>query len=632
MKEETIVARRKRAAKAVKNFNRMIPGLRSYARNASGNPTLKLQAGKNSQTDGKTIWIAPPLSLGYDQVHNGMCNSRADGKSVCPACATREELVEVLHHEIGHIIHGSFDKWNYAHVDRVLLNAELKGTEHSIDPDFLAKVGKSARDHGDKPLIVHVNAARHPWLSLIMLVMEDARCDEARMRFNPAEREVFDALNQELLIEGCHYLDGTIKHYNEMDRDTQACLAFLYSTRVELADLEGYFDDEVFELISEPRVRKITEAAIESPDTVHSFELSLQLLALYNELGFCSVEGKDDDELSELIKELSKLLVLIVGHGLDLDKSAGGGGAGGRASEEGSEMGHGLRPEDIEAALEAMATLDRVPVNVGPPKVYKAGEGSAYAYDADSKLRGRFKSQENILTPALTSARIAFSENAKATRQRNQRSGRVSGRVLAKRVPFGDDRLFAKKIQPDRRNYAVLIGMDVSGSTSGQTLTDEKFAVLAMADVLQRLGIQFEIWAHSTGWDSDYMDYPELYEIKGASDTWNDKSRENLRRLNSCGANLDGHTLQFYRKRLESMQATDRVLMYYTDGAMPATNYDEELMVLKSEIAYCNKHDITLMAVGMGVDTPKRHGFDTCQVDSSADYRKVVDHLGKRLR
>ena len=80
------------------------------------------------------------------------------------------------------------------------------------------------------------------------------------------------------------------------------------------------------------------------------------------------------------------------------------------------------------------------------------------------------------------------------------------------------------------------------------------------------------------------------------------------------------------------MQSTDKILMYYTDGAMPASNYEEELKVIKSEIEYCKKNDITLMAVGMGVDSPKDHGFDTFRLDDEKGYRKVVEHLGKRLQ
>lgn len=635
MSDLTQAQRRKRAARAVRNFNRMIPGLRTYARKASGNPRLELKAGKNSQTDGKTITIAPPVALGDSQKHNGLCNVRENGMSVCGACAAREELTEILHHEIGHILYGSFGKWDAAIIYSALAVAE-RGHFSAIHASRIrSSIGSFGAE--DSPLIKHTNAARHPWLSLVMLVMEDARCDEARMRYNPLEQEVFDATNEDLLINGCQYQDGTIKHYYEMDRDTQACLGFLYTTRMDRHDLVGYFDDEIVELLDDDKIVDISEKCIESADTTQSFCFALQLFNLFNERGFCEVNDKSEDEIEEIIKMLAELLVIIVGHDQSIDGSPVPGvleeaGAGGSANNSDEESKSGLRPEDIEMALESLKNLDVVPINVGAPIIYEPGQGTGSGYSGDLSKQ-KFRSDERNLTPALTAARLAFGVNARVQHHRNQRSGKVSGKTIAKRVPFGDDRIFAKKVQPDKRDYAVVIGMDISGSTSGLTLEEEKFAVLAMADVLHRLGIKFEVWAHSTGYDQKtYEDRPDLYKIKDSSTPWTDETRNTLRKLRSCGANLDGHTLQFYRKRLEAMRATDKILMYYTDGAMPATNYAEELEVLKSEIKHCHKTGITLMAVGMGVDSPKEHGFDTCRVDSPKDYRKVVEHLGKRLQ
>jgi len=97
------------------------------------------------------------------------------------------------------------------------------------------------------------------------------------------------------------------------------------------------------------------------------------------------------------------------------------------------------------------------------------------------------------------------------------------------------------------------------------------------------------------------------------------------------GANLDGHTLEFYRKRLDEENSTDRILMYYTDGLMPWANKEEELEVLEREIKTCQHKGYTLMGVEIGEGAECPPELDTVKVLEEADVKKVVKHLEKRL-
>jgi len=133
--------------------------------------------------------------------------------------------------------------------------------------------------------------------------------------------------------------------------------------------------------------------------------------------------------------------------------------------------------------------------------------------------------------------------------------------------------------------------------------------------------------AENGGW----MMSLDMYVIKDEHEPWDSKCRARLADLGPSGANLDGHSLEFYRKRCEESSATDKIIMYYTDGEMPAENYAEELDLLQENIAKCKRERITLMGVGIGTDSPANHGLDTIQVDGPEDLRKVVKHLGKRL-
>lgn len=248
---------------------------------------------------------------------------------------------------------------------------------------------------------------------------------------------------------------------------------------------------------------------------------------------------------------------------------------------------------------------------------------------------------EQILAPALLKARIAFADNRKARHQNNLKSGKVNAKVLARRVPVDDERLFNKKKQPGKKDYFVVIGLDISGSTNrGNLLQIIKKAAMAKAELMHRLGVPFAVYAHSGSThqgtthfqvtDSTPADV-DIFVVKAPHEAWSDVQRKRLRELTSCAFNLDGHTLEFYRKVAERQQATDKIILYYTDGAMPLENYEEELEVLQREIRYCKMRKIHLMGVAIKNSDPEAHGLDTVRLDSIEDVGKVVKALEVRL-
>lgn len=234
---------------------------------------------------------------------------------------------------------------------------------------------------------------------------------------------------------------------------------------------------------------------------------------------------------------------------------------------------------------------------------------------------------ESILGPSLLHARRAFADNLRANQQRHRKSGRVDARTLGKRAWNDDERLFKKRTIPGKKDWAVLIGIDISGSTSRRGILEMTLlSAYAQAELCQRLGLKFAVYAHTGNWTSLI-----IQSIKDFDEPWTEQKVRDLGHLRSSHANLDGHTLEFYRKRLDGVQATNKVLMYYSDGAMPAENYDEELEILLREIKVCEQRDYILMAVGINSDDPAQYGMDTVRVDSPSDISKVVQHLGKRI-
>jgi hypothetical protein len=244
--------------------------------------------------------------------------------------------------------------------------------------------------------------------------------------------------------------------------------------------------------------------------------------------------------------------------------------------------------------------------------------------DADTEVG------EEILGPALLEMRRAFEDNARADMQRHLRSGKVNARVLGKRAWAGDDRLFQKKRMPGKKSYAVVLGIDISGSTVGVNIALAKRAAMAQAELCHRAGIDFAVYAHTARGSARYYGndlWLDMYEIKAFDKPWNETAQQALAKISSDAENLDGHGIEYYRKLVEQQSATDKIILYYSDGKMPAANHAEELEILQREIAYCKQKNITLLGVGIRTDSPRRHGLDTVQVDEDSDMVKVIRHL-----
>lgn len=251
-------------------------------------------------------------------------------------------------------------------------------------------------------------------------------------------------------------------------------------------------------------------------------------------------------------------------------------------------------------------------------------------------IEGDFECTEKTLGPALLKMRAVFAENKRSHNQPHRKSGKVNAKVLGKRAPLHDERVFKKRTMPGKRSYFVLIGIDISASTMGRNIVLAKRAAMAQAELCARMGIKFAIYAHSgsshdpDSWTSDGLDL-DIYLIKEPDEPWSSDVKRRLTDIGPDSANLDGHTMEYYRKILDKRTETDRIMLYYTDGKMPAENYDEELEILQREIKICRRNKYKLLGVGIRTDSPARHGLDTVQVDADEDIIKVVQHLEKVL-
>jgi hypothetical protein len=131
-----------------------------------------------------------------------------------------------------------------------------------------------------------------------------------------------------------------------------------------------------------------------------------------------------------------------------------------------------------------------------------------------------------------------------------------------------------------------------------------------------------------------------LQLAKNFAEPWDTTAKVALSSLQTSNANLDGITLRAYINMLLTQRATDRLLLYYTDGAMPAEDNDTQRRILISEcrrakaMSKLPDRRLHLIGVGVGTDSPKEYGMDTIQVDQKSGdegIATVVEGLADRI-
>lgn len=276
----------------------------------------------------------------------------------------------------------------------------------------------------------------------------------------------------------------------------------------------------------------------------------------------------------------------------------------------------------------------------GPLRAGKAYDG----WDRTNQFKGHFRHSveqimpsEAILGPSLLRLRRVFAENKKA-KGKSSRSGRINAPRLAS-VRAGNKEVFLRTELPGKRDYAVVIMADNSGSTHSQDrIVIIKEMTMALGELMHRVGIKkFSMFAHEGQGVNDTLGYgtkyeQDVWELKAMNESWDRGVRERIAALSPADRNLDGHAMEFARKQLEAVTATDKIILYITDGRMPDANSEEEVPLLKRELQTLKRMGATVIGVGVHTESPKQHGLDTVVVSSHNDVGKVVAKLEEYLQ
>ena len=243
------------------------------------------------------------------------------------------------------------------------------------------------------------------------------------------------------------------------------------------------------------------------------------------------------------------------------------------------------------------------------------------------------KIPRHMLTQSLARLRVVFASNRKTGLERSLKAGTRLDTMHLYRAGTDDRRIFGKRNVPKSRDWFVLVGIDMSGSAdSNGADVAEKMAAHAIGELLYSLDIKFEMYAHTSG-SAPAGQTLEHVLIKGRDENWKDKSVQNmLFAQKGRGFNFDGHSMEQYRKVLQSVKATDKLLLYFTDGKMPNANITEELPLLQENLEILRRMPRTqVIGLGYRTDSPKRHGLDTIEFSAPEDIASIVSGLEDRL-
>jgi len=305
----------------------------------------------------------------------------------------------------------------------------------------------------------------------------------------------------------------------------------------------------------------------------------------------------------------------------------------GSGHQEHAEVMHGgskpLADEVLEVAINHAMFFDSFSGQVTGLLVQRPGEGRAY------KGHRRWRhtpTPERALAPSVMRARRVFSDSKLDKHQRNLRRGKLNQSALARRAPFDDDRVFKRTIRAEGVDFEVVIGLDISYSTTDGAIFMIKQAAEGLATVLHRVGVSFAVYGHTTDDPYSWSEHRQtIYPIKESEQPWGPEQKRLLADIAPVAGSLDGHNLEFYRKLLDRSRARKKLLVYFTDGEIPETNHNEEKVILERETKIFAKRGYSVLGVGIKNDSPKKFGLDTVRIDSGDDIVTVIREIEKRI-
>ena len=163
-------------------------------------------------------------------------------------------------------------------------------------------------------------------------------------------------------------------------------------------------------------------------------------------------------------------------------------------------------------------------------------------------------------------------------------------REIANDVSPARSRIFMQRNDPDRVDYAISLTVDLSGSMHGPALMETFRGVVAMLEVLNRLGVKTEV----LGFDGSTYIFKEFKEQLSKTS----RARVGSMARAGGGGTNDALAVRIASERLSKQRATEKYLFVLTDGASGLGNYLERIIRQIREDG-----EIKLIGLGIGPGT-----------------------------
>lgn len=251
-------------AESMKAFEPMLSTLTGYARAMTGNADVLVEVGHKTQTDGKRIMVRPPLALASLPEHERRaCGDRLNtGELACAACAAREDILVKMRHELGHILHGSFERLRPT-------KAVLTQMAEEYNLSSAAIPAGSSR----APLMTWAKGSRDPNIPTLVMALEDVRIDRANASTSDGGAAAYRSFLERSLVTGGDHGVPALEH----PLNGQVLLGLL--TVPHGVDVEGLISDEALEVLRDGQVSGILSKQFPGPGPVLQ-----QAFALYRRL------------------------------------------------------------------------------------------------------------------------------------------------------------------------------------------------------------------------------------------------------------------------------------------------------------------------------------------------------------
>lgn len=274
--------------------------------------------------------------------------------------------------------------------------------------------------------------------------------------------------------------------------------------------------------------------------------------------------------------------------------------------------------------------------------------------DAVSRMDASIRDKVGVIQKHLERAIAA---QAKKAWSPGQRRGRIAPGSLFK-TSVGEDRVFRKRFETKAKNTAVSLLIDCSGSMGGGSIQIAGSAAYALATVLERIKVNYEVLGFTSkdsremqqmmeldarthgksiydmGWSRiEALHIPIFKPFTGRLDTEN-KSRIAKLVCDPSGLvqNMDGESVQIAGHRLLQQRAERHVLIVLSDGE-PACVAGRGLDAhLKKTVAGLTKASVEVIGIGIETSVVKRfypkhvvlHSADDLPTSVMAEITKLL--------